>query len=243
MREAGRLVAKGLDLVRKMAKPGITSLEIDAAVEELFCSAGGEPIFKGYGATFGRPAFPATICASFNEQVVHGVPDGRKLKTGDILSIDMGVRLKNYCGDAAITVAVGQIDNQTRSLIDTTRRALDVAIDMIRPGLTWHQVAKAIQECIENAGFSVIRAFTGHGIGQKMHEEPQLPNYITSQIDNFVIQKGMTLAIEPMVNAGSPGVRTLKNGWTAVTTDGSLSAHFEHTVAVTEDRAVALTLP
>ncbi len=243
MREAGRLVAKGLDLVRKMARPGMTSLEIDAAIEELFRSAGGEPIFKGYGAAAGRPAFPAAICASLNDEVVHGIPDGRKLKTGDILSIDMGVRLKNYCGDAAITVAVKPIDNLARSLIDTTRQALEVAVKMVRPGVTWLQVAKEMQHHVESAGFSVVRAFTGHGIGQKMHEEPQLPNYVTSQLGDIVLEKGMTLAIEPMVNAGDYGVKTLKNGWTAVTTDGSLSAHFEHTVAVTEDRAVALTVP
>ena len=235
------MVAKGLNLVRKMAKPGVTSLEVDAAIEELFRSAGGEPIFKGYGAAAGRPAFPAAICASFNDQVVHGIPDARELKAGDILSIDMGVRLKNYCGDAAITVAVEPIDNHARSLIETTRQALDVAIKMMRPGVTWLQVAGAIQRHVESTGCSVVRAFTGHGIGQRMHEEPQLPNYVTSELGDVVLEKGMTLAIEPMVNAGGCGVRTLKNGWTAVTTDGSLSAHFEHTVAVTEDGAIALT--
>ena len=241
MREAGRLVAQGLDLVQRMAKPGVTALEIDAAVEDLFLTAGGEPLFKGYGSALGRPPFPATICASFNDEIVHGIPDGRKLRPGDILSVDTGVRLKNYCGDAAVTVGIEPISSQARRLLLVTQEALDTAIGTVRPGVPWREVARAMQQHVEAAGFSVVRDFTGHGIGRQMHEEPQLPNFVTRELGGAVIEPGMTLAIEPMVNAGAHGIRTLKNGWTAVTADGSLSAHFEHTVAATADGTVILT--
>lgn len=241
MREAGRLVARGLQLVREMAGPGVKAKDIDIAVEKLFRSEGGVPLFKGYGAASGRPAFPATICASFNEEIVHGIPGRRKLAPGDIFSVDMGVRLGSYCGDAAVTVAVEPISSQARRLLDVTERALDIAVDSLRPGIDWRDVAAAIQEHVESEGFSIVRDFTGHGIGREMHEEPQLPNYATTKQGNITIEEGMTLAVEPMVNAEAPGAKVQKNGWTAVTVDGSLSAHFEHTVAVTADGAEILT--
>ena len=241
MREAGRLVAKALELVRSMAKPGVTALDIDAAVEKLFLSAGGELLFKGYGEAPGRPGFPGTICASFNEEVVHGIPSERKLATGDLFSVDVGVRLKNYVGDGALTVAVGQVSDEARHLTETCKEALDIAVEAVKPGINWQEVARAMQQHVEGAGCSVVRAFTGHGIGQQMHEEPQLPNYVTKSIGNVVLKEGMTFAIEPMINAGSSNVKTLSNGWTAVTADGSLSAHFEHSVAVTKDGAMVLT--
>ena len=243
MREAGRLVANALDLVRQMARPGMSAIEIDAAVEKLFRSAGAEPVFKGYGAAPGRPAFPATICASFNDEVVHGIPDGRKLKPGDLFSVDVGARLNNYVGDAALTVAVEPVSNVARRLKSTCEQALGLAIGMIRPGAHWAQVARAVHRHVEAAGFSVVRAFTGHGIGQQMHEEPQLPNYVSDDFVDVVLMRGMTFAIEPMINAGGWQVKTRPNGWTAVTKDGSLSAHFEHSVAVTEDGVLILTLP
>jgi len=241
MHEAGRLVARALDLVEQMARPGTSSLQIDAAVENLFRSAGGELLFKGYGAAPGRPAFPATICASFNDEVVHGIPDDRKLRPGDLLSVDVGVRLKNYVGDAAVTVGIQPLSGEARKLMATCREALEIAIDRIRPGVKWAQVARAIQRHVEAAGFSVVEAFTGHGIGQQMHEEPQLPNYVGTAADEIVLQEGMTFAVEPMINAGGRKVKTRSNGWTAVTADGSLSAHFEHSVAVTADGALVLT--
>ena len=243
MREAGRLVAEALDVVRRMARPGVSGLEIDAAVEDLFRSAGAQPIFKGYGAAPGRPPFPGTICASFNDEVVHGIPDGRRLKPGDLFSVDLGARLKSYVGDAAVTVCIEPVSDEARRLASTCQQALDLAVDMIRPGIRWSQVAGAIQRHVEGAGFSVVRAFTGHGVGQRMHEEPQLPNYVGAGFADIVLQQGMTFAVEPMINAGTYAVETLANGWTAVTKDGSLSAHFEHSLAVTEDGVLVLTAP
>ena len=178
------------------------------------------------------------ICASLNEQVVHGIPsDAVKLKEGDILSIDYGDRLGGYCGDAAVTVAVGEISAEKRRLIDVTRKVLDIAIASSRPGVRWSEVAAKMQKCAESAGFSVVRDFVGHGIGTEMHEEPRVPNFVSEELlaNDIYLQEGMILAVEPMINMGTYAVRTLKDGWTVVTRDGKCSAHFEHTIAIVKE--------
>ena len=189
--------------------------------------------------------FPGAICASLNEQVVHGIPSEKtKLKDGDILSIDFGVRLEGYCGDAAVTIAIGDISDDKRSLIDLTKHILETAISKSAPSVRWSQIAAEMQKLAESAGFSVVKDFVGHGIGRKMHEEPRVPNFVSRELltNDIVLTEGMVLAVEPMVNAGSSAVRTLKNGWTVVTRDGKCSAHYEHTIAIVENGCEVLTM-
>lgn len=244
MRAAGRIVHQVHARMREMVRPGIEVMELNRAAEEIIRSAGGEALFKGVTSPAARFPFPAAICASVNEQVVHGVPDDRVLLEGDIISVDCGVRLKGYCGDAATTLRVGRVNADTERLLEVTATALDLALGEMRSGRMWSEVGGIIQKYVESAGFSVVREFVGHGIGQEMHEEPKVPNYTDRQQrkQDFRLEPGLVLAVEPMVNAGSREVKTGDaTGWPQVTKDGRRSAHFEHTVAITTDGIDILT--
>jgi methionyl aminopeptidase len=236
MRHAGGIVREVLYAVRDMVKPGVTTLDLENVAEKLIEKRGAKPAFKGYHG------FPCVLCTSLNDQVVHGIPSSKTvLREGDILSVDCGAVIDGYYGDAAITIPVGKVAVETQRLLDVTQKSLAQAIETVRPGAMLGDVGAAVQEMVEAEGFSVVKEFVGHGIGTHMHEDPQIPNF--GQRGRGVrLREGMVLAIEPMVNAGGDAVRVLKDGWTAVTEDGSLSAHFEHTVAVTKDGAAILTL-
>jgi len=235
MREAGRITARALRAVGDAVAPGVTTAELDAVAVEVIRSAGARAAFKGYHG------YPATICASLNREVVHGIPGRRKLAEGDIISIDVGAVIDGYFGDSARTFAVGKISPEVSRLLTATRESLEAGIACCRPGMRLGDLGSAVQAVAEGAGFSVVREYVGHGIGQAMHEDPQVPNYGTAG-KGPVLLAGMVLAIEPMVNAGGVEVRSLDDGWTVVTADGSLSAHFEHTVAVTDDGPMILTV-
>jgi methionyl aminopeptidase len=235
MREAGRLVGEVLAELAGLVAPGVTTADLDALAEKRIARAGATAAFKGYHG------YPATICASINDEVIHGIPSGRRLlNDGDIVSIDVGASLNGYFGDSAITLPVGQVSEEAATLLRVTEEALFKAIERVRPGSRISDIGHAVQKHVESYGFSVVREFVGHGIGQRMHEEPQVPNY-GDPGRGPRLTEGMVLAIEPMVNAGKPAVKVLGDGWTAVTKDGSLSAHFEHTVAVTADGPWILT--
>jgi len=236
MRVAGRMVAEILDLLSRKIVPGVTTRELDRLAEAECKKRKARPAFKGYGG------FPFTICASPNEKVVHGFADDRPLGEGEILSIDFGVIYNGFYGDRAITVPVGIIDAETERLLEVTKRSLELGIAAARVGNRLSDISHAVQEYVEAEGFSVVREFVGHGIGRQLHESPQIPNF-GAPGQGPVLKAGMTLAIEPMINAGAAGVKILEDGWTAVTLDGKPSAHFEHTVAVTEDGPEILTLP
>jgi len=234
MRAAGRIVAEVLAKLESLIKPGVTSADLDRLAERECLRHGAQPAFKGYGG------FPYTLCASPNDRVVHGFPDQRPLLDGEILSIDFGVLYQGFYGDAAITVPVGRVDDGTAKLVAATREALMQAIARAVPGGRLSDISHAVQGWVEPLGFSVVRDFVGHGIGRKLHESPQLPNF-GAPGQGPRLKPGMTLAIEPMINAGVAGVRILEDGWTAVTQDGKRSAHFEHTVAITERGPEILT--
>ncbi|MGH9409272.1 MAG: type I methionyl aminopeptidase [Vicinamibacterales bacterium] len=234
MRAANQLVARILDELAAMVAPGVTTAQLDAAAEAKVRAAGAEPAFKGYRG------YPATLCASANEQVVHGIPSAKPLASGDIVSLDMGVKLNGYYGDSAITVPVGTVSDDVKRLLRATEAALELGIAQVRIGGRISDIGHAIQAHVEAQGFSIVREFVGHGIGAALHEEPQIANYGEAGRGPRLAE-GMTLAIEPMVNMGKPAVKVLSDGWTAVTKDGSLSAHFEHTVAVTKDGPLILT--
>ena len=237
MYRAGQIVYGALAQMRTMVKPGISTKDLDEFAEVYTIEHKAKPAFKGYRG------YPGSVCTSINQEVVHGIPSAtRKLKEGDILSMDFGVELEGYFGDAALTVPVGKVSPAREKLLRVTRESLEQAIDKVRPGNRLGDVSAAVQQWVEKSGFSVVREFVGHGIGTKMHEDPQLPNY-GSAGHGPKLQEGMVLAIEPMVNTGGPGVRVLADDWTAVTTDGSDSAHFEHTVAVTKNGPWILTRP
>jgi methionyl aminopeptidase len=234
MRAANALVAEVLAELATMVAPGVTTLDLDAAAETLVRAGGAEPAFKGYRG------YPSTLCASVNEQVVHGIPSKRALVEGDIISLDMGVKLNGFYGDSAVTVPVGRVSEQAETLLRVTRESLEKGIAQVRLGGRISDIGHAIQLHVEAHGLSVVREFVGHGIGSSLHEEPQIANY-GEPGRGPRLAEGMTLAIEPMVNVGRPAVKVLSDGWTAVTKDGSLSAHFEHTVAVTKDGPLVLT--
>jgi methionyl aminopeptidase len=241
MRAAGRLVAEVLDAVAAQVRPGVTTRALDEVAAQVIRAAGAQALFLGVRNPQARFPFPACICASVNEEVVHGIPSDRELREGDILSVDVGVKLAGFCGDAASTYAVGTVAPTARRLLEVTQRALQVAVEEVRPGKRWSSVAARMQRCVEQAGFGVVREFVGHGIGREMHEEPKVPNYVDRGSD-FELVPGMTLAIEPMVAVGDPGVVFRdRDQWTVVTRDRSLAAHYEHTVAVTESGADVLT--
>ncbi len=244
LRAAGRVVCQVLDELSTMIEPGVTTVALEERAAAMIAEAGGTPLFKGVRHPQARFPFPACICSSVNEEVVHGIPSDQPLCEGDVVSVDCGVRLKGYCGDSARTFAVGQVTDETRKLLDVTREALAIAIREIRPGLHWSDVASQIQKWIEDHGFGVVREFVGHGIGREMHEEPKIPNYYDrrQRTGDFKLEPGMTLAIEPMVTAGDPTVVLGdESGWPVCTKDGLYAAHFEHSVAVTPTGAEVLT--
>ncbi len=244
MRAAGRLVCRILDALEGLARPGATTTELNAVADQMIRDAGGTALFLGVVNPQARFPFPASICSSVNEEVVHGIPDDRPLKPGDIVSVDVGVRLKGYCGDSARTFAVSGASREALKLLAVTRESLEVAIRGIRPHERWSGVARQVQRYIEEHQLGVVREFVGHGIGREMHEEPKVPNYVErgNRGSDFQLVPGMTLAIEPMVTAGRPEVEFRDaSRWTVVTKDRSLAAHFEHTVAVTETGAEVLT--
>lgn len=236
MRRAGSLVGQVLEKLREHVAPGVSTRELDAIAENMICSRGGVPSFKGYRG------YPASICASVNNEIIHGIPGDRMLVDGDIVSIDCGAMLGGYHGDAAMTFPVGPVSAEAEKLMTVTREALNAGIAMARLKMRLGDIGNAIQRHVEANGFSVVRDFVGHGIGRHMHEDPQIPNFGPAGM-GMRLRTGMVLAIEPMVNAGVHEVVVMDDGWTACTRDGSLSAHFEHTVAITDDGPEVLTLP
>jgi len=242
IRVACGIVADALEAVRTLAKPGVTTAYLDKEAEKRIIESGARPAFKGYGGTRKRPPFPATICTSLNEQVVHGIPDDRPLREGDLLSVDCGACYEGYYGDGAITVGIGEISEEATRLMTVCREALEMAIAKLRPGVALSEVSRTIQSHVEGNGFAVVRELVGHGIGSSLWEEPQVPNYVGPTTKDLVLKAGMVLAIEPMITAGDWRVRTLANRWTVVSRDGSLAAHFEHSVAITRDGREVLTV-
>lgn len=235
MRRAGQIVRQVLETVRALVAPGVSTMDLERAAEKKIKALGAKPAFKGYFD------YPCVLCTSVNEQIVHGIPsEKRTLKSGDIVSIDCGVVLDGYYGDAAITVPVGDVTPEVKKLLEVTQQSLERAIEQVQIGNTVGDIGAAVQEVVEKNGFSVVRDFVGHGIGTKLHEEPQVPNYGKRGFGTK-LKEGMVLAIEPMVNVGKPGARVLEDKWTAVTEDGSFSAHFEHCIAVTKDGPLVLT--
>lgn len=228
MREAGRIVAETHRLIAESIEPGITTGELDQIADKFIRSQHAVPSFKGYNG------FPYSICASVNEELVHGFPGKRKLNEGDIITLDIGAEFRGFHGDSAWTYPVGQISEEAQRLLDVTEGSLYAGLALVKPDVRLYTISHAIQQFIEDAGFSVVREYVGHGIGKDLHEEPQIPNYGNPDRGPR-LKPGMVLAIEPMVNAGKRYVRTLEDNWTVVTVDGSLCAHFEHTVAVTPD--------
>ncbi len=245
LRKAGEIVADVLLKLQEVAEPGVTTGWLDSMALRITAEAGATALFKGVRSPYAPAPFPSAICASINEQVVHGIPSETvKLKDGDILSIDFGAKLDGYCGDAAVTVAVGEISEDKRRLVDATKHLLDIVIARAKPGVKWSQIAAEMQGYAESAGFSVVKDFVGHGIGKKMHEDPKVPNFVSDELlkSDIILTEGMVLAVEPMVNAGTSDVRTLKDGWVVVTKDGKCSAHFEHTIAIVKNGCEVLTV-
>src|SRR4051812_22002882 len=253
MREPGRLVAQALDRVCQLAAPGVTTADLNEAVDEIFRARGAIPLFKGYpcpvkgkpprAAVRATPPFPAVICASVNEQVAHGTPNRRPLREGDIVSIDTGCKLNGWCGDAAVTLAIGTVRPEVRRLLDVTSQTLDLALRAMGRCRYWSEVAQLMERFVKSQGMYVIEKFVGHGIGQDMHEEPQVPNFVSKALrkNDIRLEPGLVLAVEPMVALGTKDVRTLDDGWTVETKDHGASAHFEHTVAMTADGPRVLT--
>lgn len=235
MREAGRITARALRLVGEAVRAGISTRELDAIAEDAIVGAGAKPAFKGYNG------FPATICASVNAEVVHGIPSKRTLRTGDVISVDVGAIVDGYYGDSAMTFPVGEIGARTSELLRVTKESLEAGIARCRPGMRLYDISNAVQRVAEDAGFSVVREYVGHGIGRAMHEDPQIPNFGPAGRGPS-LKAGMVLAVEPMINEGGAAVQTLDDGWTVVTRDGMPSAHFEHTIAITEAGPMILTV-
>lgn len=241
IREAGLLVFEAHQIAGRLIRPGVTTAEIDAAIEAHFAAHDAIPLFKGVP---GKVPFPAVVCISINEEVVHGIPGPRKLVEGDIVSIDTGCKLNGWCGDAALTHAVGRVSEKTAKLLEITAGVLNLAIELMGKRSLWSEVAVEMEAYVKDAGFSVVENFVGHGIGRQMHEEPQVPNFTSAQFrrnGDFRLEPGLVIAVEPMVNTGTKKVRSLSDHWTQVTQDGKPSAHFEHTIAMTEDGARIMT--
>lgn len=237
MRAAGRITADALRLVKEIAKQDVTTDYLNSELEKYIISQGGVPVFKGYRG------FPKSICASINEEVVHGVPDQRKLRNGDILSVDVGVGYRKYIADAAITMPIGEISLEAKKLLDVCEKSLSLAIKITKANEKLSLISRTIQEYVEKNGFFVVRNYTGHGIGRCMHEDPQVPNFVSKSLleTDEILMPGVTIAIEPMICMGKCDTEVLSNKWTVVTKDRKLSAHFEHTIVVTEDGADILT--
>jgi methionyl aminopeptidase len=244
LRNAGQVVAKVLSKLKEHARPGICTAELDEIALSLPEQAGAIALFQGVPGPYMDHPFPGAICASINEQLVHGIPSRKAvLRDGDILSVDFGVKLNGYCGDAAFTVGVGQIAPDRQKLVDVTYRMLDIAIEHMAPGIKWSQVAGLMEQTARDAGFSVVRDYVGHGIGTEMHEDPKVPNFVSRELlhNDIYLKEGMILAVEPMVNMGKAAVKTLSDGWTVVTKDRLCSAHCEHTIAVVAGGCEVLT--
>jgi len=240
IRESSRIVADVLKLVGAQVRPGMTTLELDKVAEDFIRSMGGEPAFKGYGWDK-KNLFPATLCTSIDAEVVHGIPSKRMLKGGDLLSIDVGVKKNGFYGDGACSFAIGEVSEEKQRLMRVTQESLVKGIEQAVAGKRVHDISNAIQHHVEANGFSVVRDLVGHGVGRKLHEEPSIPNFGESGT-GVVLKEGMTLAIEPMVNAGTWQVKVATDGWTVLTVDGKPSAHFEHTIAIVHGKAEILTL-
>jgi methionyl aminopeptidase len=240
MREAGKLVVEALNICREMAKPGTRTIEIDQAVEKFYARHNATPLFKGYP---GRVPFPAVTCLSINQEVVHGIPGPRELKDGDLLKVDTACRLNGWCADRAITIPVGTVRPERQRLLKVAQEVLQIAIDDLPRRRWWSEVASKMQKHAESSGFSVVTAYVGHGIGRAMHENPQVPNFVSRETrkHDFKLEPGLVLAVEPMVNMGTPEVMTLRDHWTVVTRDGLPSVHVEHTLALTAEGVVIIT--
>ena len=244
MRRSGLLVWQVLQKLREIAVEGVTTWDLEVAAEKMMADAGARPAFKGYYVPAAGEQYRFVLCTSVNSEIVHGMPNPKRvLKKGDIVSIDTGVKLDGYYGDSAITVPIGEISEQTEKLIEVTRESLELAIDHVRSGNRLFDICGTVEEHVRANGFSIVREYVGHGIGTQLHEEPQVPNYVDRKHENPRLKPGMVLAVEPMVNAGRPDAMVLKDKWTAVTKDGSNSAHFEHCIAVTENGPWVLTRP
>jgi len=244
LRRSGLLVYRILQDLKNMVSEGITTQELEVAAEKMIADAGAKPAFKGYYTQASGTKYPFVLCASVNEEVVHGMPSvRRKLKPGDIVSLDTGVLLDGYYGDSAVTVAVGEVNDSVKRLLKVTEESLELAIDRVRSGNRLFDVCGTVEKHVISNGFSIVREFVGHGIGTSLHEEPQIPNYVDRRGENPRLKPGMVLAIEPMVNAGKPETKVLSDKWTAVAKDGSYSAHFEHMVAVTDNGPWVLSRP
>lgn len=244
MRAAGRVVHQTLSTCRAAVRAGITTAELDKIAVDTFTSLGAVGLFKNYPTYEPGRGFPGNTCISVNEEVVHGIPGSRVLKNGDVVSIDCGIRLEGWCGDSAITVPVGEVNESLQKLIRVSEETLDLAIRLIRPRARWSDIARQMQEKVEKNGFSCVREFVGHGIGRRMHEEPKVPNFVSREFlnrDDFYLEPGMTLAVEPMVIIGGPQVVVLDDGWTVVSKDSTAAAHVEHTLAVTATGCEILT--
>jgi methionyl aminopeptidase len=244
MRRSGLLVYQILARMKEIAVEGASTMDLENAAAKMIADAGARPAFKGYYVPAAGQEYKFVLCTSVNDEIVHGMPNAKCiLKAGDIVSIDTGVKLDGYYGDSAITVAIGQISEQSQKLLQVTRESLEMAIEKARPGNRLFDICGTVEKHVVSNGFSVVREYVGHGIGTQLHEEPQVPNYVDRRNDNPRLKAGMVLAIEPMVNAGKPETMVRKDRWTAVTKDHSYSAHFEHTVAVTENGPWVLTRP
>jgi methionyl aminopeptidase len=244
MRRAGLLVWKVLEEMKALAVEGASTWDLEVVAEKMIADAGARPAFKGYYVAAAGEAYKFVLCTSVNSEIVHGMPNPKRvLKSGDIVSIDTGVKLDGYYGDSAVTVAIGEVSEQSKKLLKVTQESLELAIDHVRSGNRLFDVCGTVEQHVKANGFSIVREYVGHGIGTQLHEEPQVPNYVDRKNENPRLKEGMVLAVEPMVNAGRPEAMVLKDKWTAVTKDGSYSAHFEHCVAVTQNGPWVLTRP
>lgn len=243
MRQAGRWVHEALERCRNACRVGATTADVDAAAETVLAETGGMGLFKNYPTYRPGEGFPACTCISVNEQVVHGIPGSREIRDGDIVSVDFGIRIDGWCGDSATTILVGDVPEPVRRLCQTTQHVLAIALDNMRPGARWSQVARRMEGYARAAKFGIVREFVGHGIGQTLHEEPKVPNFVSRELLNndIELRPGLVIAVEPMCCLGSDNVRILDDRWTVVTADGKPAAHYEHTIAVTESGCQVLT--
>lgn len=242
LRESASRLARIMQKLELAVRPGVTTGELGRLADEFIRQEGGEPIFKGYGKAWGAPPFPAAVCLSIDEEVVHGIPeDARRLQSGQLLKIDIGMRFMGMVSDMARTIAVGEISREAQKLLDTTKEALASGIATLHSGSSMEEYALAVEKTARRAGFSCVRDLVGHGVGRELHEDPQIPNYANSRLPAFLFETGMTVALEPMVNAGSYEVQLGDDGWTFVTADGKISAHWEDTVLITNNGSEVLT--
>ncbi|MBN1554169.1 MAG: type I methionyl aminopeptidase [Phycisphaerae bacterium] len=244
MYRAGQIVREVLDRLGEMVAVGVTTEELDVEAERICTARGADCLFKGVPGRGKADPFPGNICASINEEVVHGIPSPRRvLEDGDIVSVDFGVQLNGWCADAARTYCVGTVPRDARNLVEATKHCLDLAVERMRPGEKWSSIARSMQDYARSRGFSVVEEFVGHGIGREMHEDPKVPNFVSAELRrrDIVLKPGLVIAVEPMVNLGAKGVRVLGDGWTIVTADGKCSAHWEHTLAVIDNGVRVLT--